>query len=482
MRPLLLISMMAYVCIGARAVGAPPPAQLLRPAAPVPVVEDPKTLVCDSVLEMQTARRSGVTSAWLANGVRVHHREMDRQAGRVVVTIALCGGKLLEDPTTRGLTEVAAGVLDDWDSVAPEASRTARMEGRDLRIDAAAGQDAITIRLSGSKGDLEAGLSVARAMLTAPTVGVQTVDNARDQVVRELRRRSADPRAAVSEAVNQAVVPAGDVRLQPPNERALRGITPEHVREWIARHAKEHGEPIEAAFVGDISLAEALKLADASLGTLPVRARPGPETHAARRRIELPVGPVVREARVDEVMLGGGRAIVVRGFFGPDMAALGDQRGLRAVLRVATNRLKDRLVPPRFNLGPDGPVSGLYMSAFDGLGMALVTATAGGGETDAVGAAIEEELGRLAADGPTAEELARAKDELARAADAAERDIRYWSAAAARCTSLGMDPDEIARAGEFYRSLTPGAARAVLAKYLVPGKRIGITVRARAAE
>jgi predicted Zn-dependent peptidase len=485
MRKTLLISVMAVAGVAAGVMGAPPivppavpPDQGQRPpGVPEPKVEDVRALRCDSVVEMQAGRASGVTSAWLSNGVRVHHRPVDRQPGRVVVTIALCGGKLLEEATTRGMTEIAAGTLDDWDAVAPEASRAARMEGRDLRIDAAAGQDAITIRLSGSKGDLEAGLNVVKAMLVNPVIAPQTVENARDQVVRELRRRAADPRATVSEAVNQTVVPAGDVRLQAPDERGLRGITVEHVRDWIARHTKENGEPIEAAIVGDISLADALRLADVSLGTLPSRARPGAQTHLALRRIALPAGPVGREVRVDEIMLGGGRAIVVRGFFGPDMAALADQRALRAMLRVAVNRLKARLVPPRFNVGADGPTSGLYMSAFEGLGMALVTVSVNGAESDAAGAAIDEELARLANDGPTQEELKKVTDELGKAAAADDRDIRYWSAAAARCTSLGMEPDEIARAGEFYRTLTPTAARDVLAKYLVANKRIGVTVR-----
>ncbi len=464
------------------AMGAPPPDQRVEPAPGGPVVEDPRSLVCDRVLEMQTARRSGVTSVWLASGVRVHHRRMDRQPGRVVVTIALCGGKLLEDSATRGLTEVAAGVLDDWESVAPEASAPARTEGRDLRIDAAAGQDGMTIRMSVSAADLEAGMGIVRAMLVSPTVGTPAVEAAKEMVVREVRRRAGDPRAVVSEAVNHAVVPEGDARLEPPNERRIRGITAEEVRAWIDRHTKEGGEPIEAAIVGDVSLAAALKLADGTLGTLPVRARPGPGTHSALRRVAVPAGPVSREARVDEVMLGAGRVIVVRGFFGPDVSSLGDQRALRAMLGVATNRLKERLVGPRFDVGAEGPASGLFMSAYDGLGMGLVTAATRQPGEAAVGAAIEEELGRLASDGPTAEELARAAGALARSADAAERDIRYWSAALARCTSLGLDPDEIARAGEFYRTLTPAAARAVLAKYHTRERTIGITVRAKAGE
>jgi zinc protease len=469
----------ALLCASIALAVAPPPTA--APVSPPTPATAPAPLPCDSVVELQTARLSGVTSAWLANGVRVHHRRIDRQPGLVVVTIALCGGKLLETPETRGLTEITAGVLDDWDSVAPDASRAARMEGRNLRIDAAAGQDAITLRLSGSKTDLDSGLAVVRTMLTGPSIAPETVESAKDQVIRELRRHATDPRAAVSEAVNQAVVPVGDIRLKAPDERSIRSITPEQVRTWIDRHARERGEPIEAAFVGDLSLAEALHLADAFLGALPARARPGADTHAALRRIPLPVGAVKTVVHADPAIVGQHKAVVVRGFLGPDMSELDDQRALRAMLRVATTRLKARLVAPRFTVSLDGPSAGLYMSAFPGLGMALVTTTVGAGEADAASGVIEEELDRLQKDGPTPEELSLASEDLARAADALDHDSRYWSAAVARCTVLSMDPDEIAHAGRYYRTLSPQRARDVLAKYRAGNRLIGITVRAAPA-
>jgi len=66
----------------------------------------------DLVVEMQAHRRSGVVSAWLVNGIRVHHRRMTVQPDQIEVMISFAGGELLECPETRGLSLLCAALLD----------------------------------------------------------------------------------------------------------------------------------------------------------------------------------------------------------------------------------------------------------------------------------------------------------------------------------------------------------------------------------
>jgi predicted Zn-dependent peptidase len=457
--------------------GAPPPTEL---APPNPV--EHRSLWCENVVEMQTSRRGGVTSVWLSNGVRVHHLKLDRRPGQAVVTLTIAGGKLLEDAATRGLTDVAAGVLNDWDAAAPDASRRAQMAGRDLRIDAAASQDTITVRLSGSVADLEPGLSVAHALLTEPMVTPESVEHARDEVVRELRRRAADPRAAVSDAINSAILPAPgagaapDARLGPPNERSIGAMNVDQVRAWLMRHAREGGEPIEVAFVGDLALADALRLADGALGTLPKRARMSAQTHRAEQMVHVGAGAV----RKDVLVASGvspGRATVVHGCFGPDMGELADQRALRVGTRLAMARVKARLTPPAFTIDPNEPGGGVYISAFSGLGMALISVTVNAGAVEAAGAVIDEELARLADRPVEQSELEPVARELAKPVEAFERDPAYWSGALARCEGLGIDPDEILLGSAFYQKLEPQRVRDTIKKYLRADRMIGLTIR-----
>jgi len=483
------------VCVACAAFGAlaegvgasPPPAKHLSPAAPGPRAAEPAPTVawCDSVVEMQTSPQSGVTSFWLSNGVRVHHLRLSTRPGQVVGTITLCGGKLLEDAKTRGLSEVSAGVLDDWDTAAPEATKATGLGGRDMRIDASAASDAIVLRLSGSAADFEAGLTVAHELLTHPTVTTVNVDAAREQVVRELRRRAADTTTAarISDALNQAVLPPEDVRLHPPDERSLAGAGPENVKAWIERHTKEGGAPIEAAFVGDLSLADALRIADKTLGSLPRRPRVCPETDGALRAAKRPAGPVAAELRGAEPggPAGHPQTTLARGCFGPDIASLADQRALRAASRIAAARLKQTFAADGFTSAPDQISGSVYVSAFRGLGIFLITAT-GEDALRAQGAAeIDAELTRLGAQGPGEDELAKVADELAKGADGFQRDPRYWSGALARSTSLGIDPDEIATGAAYFRALTPEMVRDAVRKYYRPDATVSLTLRAAPA-
>jgi predicted Zn-dependent peptidase len=160
------------------------------------------------------------------------------------------------------------------------------------------------------------------------------------------------------------------------------------------------------------------------------------------------------------------------------MAELADQRALRAILRVAVARLKGRLTPPRFNI-PGDPSAGVYLSAFTGLGMVLVIVPVGDdAQVAAITAAIDDELSKLATQGPTPEELTSASAELIRSAEKADHDPRYWSEALSHCATMGLDPDEIAGAAAFYRGLTPEKARDTLARYSRNDRSIGLTIRA----
>lgn len=470
----LVILVVVGWCLPVRA--APPPQHAAPPAGPpgAPAAAD---LWCSTVVEMQTARASGVTSAWLSNGVRVHHMRTDRRAGRAEITIALSGGKLLEDARTRGLSEVAAGVLDDWDAAAPEAARAAQMQGRNVRIDAGAGQDALMLHVSGAIPDLEPAMRVAVALLTSPVVAQGGVDTAKDLVVRELRQRAADPRAAVQDALNDVVLPKGDARFQPPRERAIAAIKPEQVRAWIEKHERENGAPIEAAFVGDLSLADALRLADRSLGLLPARPRVSIETNRAERAVMLPAGAVQAEVRSNDAPAGRDTCTVVRGCFGPDMSALADQRALRAAVRTILFRVKKRLGAPEFKIGPDGPGGGVYVSAYTGLGMVLIMADVDPARAEQAGAAIEAELDRLASEPPAPEEVRMVAAELTKNIDTLERDPRYWSRVLARCTATGLDPDDISAATVYYRDLKPEVVSATLARYYLRDRRIALTIR-----
>ncbi|MEO1512167.1 MAG: insulinase family protein, partial [Planctomycetota bacterium] len=64
-----------------------------------------------AVVEITEDAESGVWSAWLSNGVRVHYRYMPNSQDLVTTRIVLAGGQIEEDAGNRGITD---GALSSW--------------------------------------------------------------------------------------------------------------------------------------------------------------------------------------------------------------------------------------------------------------------------------------------------------------------------------------------------------------------------------
>src|SRR4030095_6432208 len=60
-----------------------------------------------TVVETTTHAATGITSMWLDNGVRVHHRRMDQRKDEATIVITLAGGVIQETAANRGITEAA---------------------------------------------------------------------------------------------------------------------------------------------------------------------------------------------------------------------------------------------------------------------------------------------------------------------------------------------------------------------------------------
>ncbi len=103
-----------------------------------------------AVVESVSHAASGVTSLWLDNGVRVHHRHMDQRKNEASIEITLAGGQIQETPANRGITEAA---LRAWGR--PATSRLTSTQIRDLmtgakvRVRSGMGGDTVGLTVSG---------------------------------------------------------------------------------------------------------------------------------------------------------------------------------------------------------------------------------------------------------------------------------------------------------------------------------------------
>lgn len=427
------------------------------------------------IAEFNDHRRSAVVSAWLTNGLRVHHRQMPQPQGQAFVVIAVSGGELLETADNRGISLLAAAALDNFNALDPARAAELNLKNRDVHLECASGPDSIQLTLWGSVDDLSFGLRAVVDMLLGPVIDDHAFEVARDSVLAAIDRRAMDERARVSDAVVAMLYPQGEVRAAPASAAQIRQITRASLVAWLDSHLRADGRPIEAAIVGDLSLEAALRLADAHLARLPARPRPAFALAAAERRIARPPGPIDRKITVSRPD-GLGAAMV--GCFGPDLDHLEEQRALRAAARILTARLPDALTAAGITRPQraEPPGVGVIASAYPGFGLFIAGADVEPADVDGAWRVLLTELDRLVAQGPGVDELKPVAELLAGLVEKYNQDARYWASVLSRSTTLGVDPDVAFDGAAFYRALTPDRIRAALQTYCTPATRISVSL------
>lgn len=238
-----------------------------------------------------------VTSWRLPNGVRAHHRASLAGDGQATITLSFAGGVLEETAETRGVSDVAASVITAL-SVQGSTPREirARLDAADVSIEARTGLDVVRITIRGPVASLDTGLDVALRLLLRARVTEEACQIGRDRLARlHVQTQSLALPALLSFSVAQRSA-AEDVRLRPVTPEQARTVTPDMVRGWLDRLARE--APLEVAIVGDLPAARAGVLLSRRLAALPARPEPSPEARRAWRSIEPVPGPALTVHRV----------------------------------------------------------------------------------------------------------------------------------------------------------------------------------------
>src|SRR5262244_1791456 len=311
----------------------------VKPGKPLDVARATKLLPTlpkgGTVVETTTHAASGVTSMWLDNGVRVHHRSMDQRKNEATVTITLAGGPIQETATNRGITEAA---LRAWER--PASSKLSSTQIRDLmtgakvRVRSGMSGDTVTLTVSGDPADLERGLQLAYLLLTDPVIEAPALEQWKDVEAQRISQRQTQPMQVLEDTRAAALYPAGEVRPKSLTAEQVRAITRPAAQAWLRRLITE--APIEVAVVGDVDRETATRLMRQYLGALPARPRIGDKTHSTLRAIARPQGPTSVGKSVDTLTPQGA---VLAGFFGADLRDVRDARLLNLAARVLSTRM-----------------------------------------------------------------------------------------------------------------------------------------------
>jgi len=417
---------------------------------------------------------SAVTSAWLANGVRVHHRFVDQRKNEVRVRITLAGGEIEETAANRGVTRAAA-LAWQRPAVSTLTSTQVRelMTGRRVQVSGGADADVLSLVVSGDPAELEHGLQLAYRLLTDPVVEAAALDQWREAEIQAITARRTRPGAVLSEALVDAIYPPAELRTRPLSPEQVRAVAREAAQAWLARLVTT--APIEVSVVGDLERERALELITRYLGALPARARIGGDTLRGLRAIARPAGPFTVERSVTTVT---SQAVVLDGFFGADVTNVRDTRLLALAARVLSTRM-NRVVREERQLVYSIFAASRPASEYPGYGLFAAQAPTDPGKTAALAKTLEEMFLAFEKDGPSDDEMRVARGQIDNALAEALAGPDFWGERLASLDYRATRLDDLVGARRSYATMTAAEVKEAFARYYAPDARVRVVVTPR---
>ena len=415
------------------------------------------------VVEESLDEASQAWSGWLSNGVRFHYRFMDYRKDQVGVTVLLAGGELQETPATRGVAEAAALA---WQRAATSklSSSDVRdlMVGKKVSVQGRSGVDTMAVTISGSPADLETGFELAHLLLTDPVVEGPAFDvwKAQQTQFLEFRRKSIE--MVSLDTFYDAIYPKGEARLRPLTAEQIDAMTREKAQAFLGGIIAS--APVEVTVVGDIPRERAMELVTTYFGSLPPRERITDKTLDDLRDVEVPEGPITRAATLDTQT---DKAVVISGFFGPEITDVEDKRLLAAACRILSTRMIESLREEKQLVYSIGMQSSPGVE-LPGFGTVYAISDTSPDKVGALQEAITAMLDEFARSGPTEEEMTVMKKQMANTLEESMREPTYWSRAMSSSTYRGTSLEQAAQEAGAYAPMTAERVRDVFVRYYRP--------------
>jgi zinc protease len=417
----------------------------------------------------------GITSAWLSNGVRVHHRYMDYRKDTVLVSIRLAGGSIEEGAANRGVTEVAALVFNQ-----PATSRLTSTDIRDLttgkKVSLGGGDlpDQLAMRISGSPTDIETGFELAHALLTDGRIEESAFKNWQKAMLEQIEAGEKSPQYQLAKAV-RGVQSGHDPRLRMMTKEQVQGQDRKKAQAWFDRIRRE--APIEVAVVGEIDQKRAMELAARYVGSLPTRPR-NMEQLDALRDVRRDLGPHRHSIAFDSMTP---KAVVFAGFFSCEQAAVPDVRALRLASKILTTRMIKDIREEKqlvYSIGAVSQPSGAYRDS----GLFFGAAPTDPQKAERLADEVLATFAGFAENGPTADELDVAKKQIANEMDTRRKEPRFWLDVLADLDFRGRSLKDVKNDLAAYQAATIEDVTSAFKKYHQPDRVIRVTVTPVQAE
>lgn len=414
----------------------------------------------------------GIDRVTFANGVELVMKKTDFARESIGVEVRIGNGQAGRPVNTRA-PDWSSGVLlasGIGDATPPELARLAA--GRQIGFSLATRSDATVLSGGTNPRDVGDMLRMMLAGATKPTVDPIAVERFRASYAASVRSIFGQPQSVLA-VFGLPVAYGNDKRFQvlpPANE--VNGIDAAAIKSYWTRALGEG--PVRVSVVGDFDRDTVIRAVAATFGALPARTAP---PLAVQPIPPLPnAKPLVLTHRGDP-----NQAIVAVNW--RTFGGMSDLQGSRA-LNIATAIIRDRLTDD-FREKQGGTYSPFVsqdeVRGFDDFGMLMAGAQLTPDRIAAFRETLDRIVADLAANGPSADDLLRAKETAVGAAQRNLASNAYWGAILAGDLD---DPRRIESMRTYIsgrKAITATDVRDVIRKYLANGKPLVIEVRPAAA-
>lgn len=419
---------------------------------------------------------SGVTSVWLTNGVRAHHRTMETRPGVVVIALTIAGGRIEETEEDRGLTQASTALWRNPAGVSRSAGAVRRiLMGQPVRLSASVGDDGIRLSATCAREHVETAMQLLHLLLTEPMIEAPAFQRWRRAMISEIEGRNSNPLGALRNALTIALYEGDDPRRPMLEIDEVRALQRASAQEWLTNLT--HTAPLELAIAGDLPRAEALELTARYFGSLAPRDRPSDQTFCELRRLAVRPAP---GAYFLTAPCSGDQAVALVGLRGADPRDARSRLMLDLGARVLGIRILD-VCAQREGLASSVSVQHLAAEAYPGDGLLFALATGQPQHIEQLAGAMNREVSDIIRLGPRPDELAAAKTQALAELDQRLMDPAFWAWSMCDLTYHARSIDELLGRRAALDAASPESFVGALASHDAPrgpdGQRLTIVVK-----
>lgn len=420
-------------------------------------------------LTKQTSEKAAPTASeiqkfTLPNGLRLLVRE-DSRLPMVSVYATFRGGVLAETPETNGITKLLARTMVKGTKTRTAAQIANQIESVGGDIAADSGNNSFSGAVEVMKPDLSLGLEILSDVLLNPTFPAAEVELEKGTQIAGIKAEEEQVTAVARNTTREKLFGSHPYALRSSGQIGpVSKLTPKELQEFHDKYVTANNGVI--AVFGDVKADEVLKLVTKYFGSMPKG-----ELEIAAPPVPAPLAAAVNAVEERNKQ----QAVVMVGY--PGLSVLDKDRTILDLINEASNDLGSRF----FNRIREQLGLAYYVGAsnFAGLAPGAFVFYLGTDpkKVTEVTAAFQDEIGKLAKDGLTAEELARAKKKLLGSEAIRNQSNGAFASSVAVDELLGLGYENQLKRKAEVEAITLDDVKRVAGKYFSTPVRVETIVR-----